>query len=56
MVDRTNPKYGGGMAHLETKKEIVRIEGRFFNMKFNITKLSKESIILGMPWLKAAKL
>ena len=56
MADRTNPTYGGGIAYLETQKATVKIEGRLFNMKFNITKLSKEGIILGMPWFKAAKL
>ena len=56
MADRTNPTYGEGMVYLETQKIIVKIEGRFFNMKFNIIRLSKEGIILGMPWFKVAKL
>ena len=49
IFDGTNPAYGGGKAHLETQKQTVRIEDRLFNIKFIITKLSKEGIILGMP-------
>ena len=56
MADRTSLVYGDRKAYLETKKIIVKIKGRLFNIKFNITKLSKEGIILGMPWLKVAKL
>ena len=48
MADRTNLVYGDGKVYLKTKKVTVKIEGRLFNMKFNITKLSKEGIILGM--------
>ena len=54
--DRTNLTYGGGKTYLETQKQIIRIEDRFFNIKFIITKLSKEGIILGMLWLKRVKL
>ena len=56
MADRTNPAYGDRKAYLKTKKATVKIKGQLFNMRFNITKLSKEGIILGMPWLKAAEL
>ena len=56
MANRTNPVYGDRKAYLKTKKIIVKIKGQLFNIKFNITKLSKEGIILGIPWLKAAKL
>ena len=54
--DGTNPAYRGGKAHLEIIKQTVRIEDRLFNIKFTITKLSKEGIILGIPWLKVAEL
>ena len=47
--DGTNLTYGGGKAYLETQKQTIRIKDRLFNMKFTITKLSKEGIILGMP-------
>ena len=46
--DRTNLTYRGGKAHLETQKQTIRIKDRFFNIKFTITKLSKEGIILGI--------
>ena len=48
MADGTNLIYGDGKVYLETKKVIVKIKGRFFNIKFNIIKLSKEGIILRM--------
>ena len=47
--NRTNLIYGGGKVHLETQKQTVRIKDRLFNIKFIITKLSKEGIILGIP-------
>ena len=47
--NRTNPAYKEGKAHLETQKQIVRIKDRLFNIKFTITKLSKEGIILRIP-------
>ena len=56
MVDRINPIYREGIVYLEIKKDIVEIKGRLFNMKFNITKLFKEGIILEILQLKAAKL
>ena len=56
MADGTSLVYGDRKAYLETKKVTVKVKGRLFNIKFNITKLSKEGIILGIPWLKAAKL
>ena len=56
MADRTNLVYRDKKAHLETKKVTVKIKGRLFNIKFNITKLFKKGIILGIPWLKVAKL
>ena len=56
MADGINPIYGEGMVHLKTKKNIVEIKGRFFNIKFNITKLTKKGIILRILQLKAAKL
>ena len=46
--DKTNLTYGRGKAYLKTQKQIIRIEDRFFNIKFTITKLSKEGIILGI--------
>ena len=55
MADGTKLVYRDRIAYLETKKAIVKIAGRLFDIKFNITKLSKEGIILGMPQLKAAK-
>ena len=48
MADRTNPIYRGGIVHLKTEKDIVEIKGRLFNIKFNIIKLIKEGIILGI--------
>jgi len=48
IADRIRPIYGGGITHLKTRKAIVKIKGRLFNIKFNITKLSKEGIILGI--------
>ena len=49
MADGIRPIYGGGITHLKTQKAIMKIKGRLFNIKFNITKLSKEGIILGIP-------
>ena len=49
MVDRTNLTYRDGWTYLKTQKVTVKIEGRFFNIKFNITKLSKEGIVLEIP-------
>ena len=48
MADRIRPIYGGGIIYFKTQKVIIEIKGRLFNIKFNITKLSKEGIILGI--------
>ena len=56
MADGIKPIYRGGIVYLKTQKIIIKIKGRLFNIKFNITKLSKEGIILGILWLKAAEL
>ena len=48
MADRIRPIYRGGIIYLKTQKVIVKIKGWFFNIKFNITKLSKEGIIFGI--------
>ena len=48
MVDRINLVYKDRIVYLETQKAIVKIKERLFNIKFNITKLSKEGIILGI--------
>jgi len=55
IADRIRPVYRGGIIYLKTQKTIIKIKGRLFNIKFNITKLSKEGIILGILWLKVAK-
>ena len=44
--DKTNPTYREGKAYLETRKQIIRVKNRFFNIKFIITRLSKKGIIL----------
>ena len=56
MADGAKLIYGDRIVYLETEKVVIGIKGHLFNIRFNITKLLKEGIILGMPWLKAAKL
>ena len=48
MADGIRPIYRGGIIYLKTQKVIVKIKGLLFNIKFNITKLTKEGIILGI--------
>ena len=49
IADGTSLIYGDRIVYLEIEKAVVGIEGYLFNIRFNITKLLKEGIILGMP-------
>ena len=55
MADGTKPAYRDRKVYLKTQKATVKIKGRLFSMKFNIIRLSKEGIILGILWLKGAE-
>ena len=54
LIDRTPTIHNKGWVHHETQKLGLGIEGHLKYLKFDMTKLASEDMILGLLWLRRA--